>query len=127
MTDRLTTALSLCSAPAPAHVQGTTVTISTKTNIRVEGVVLSTNAEGDTTGVTLKDVKEVTNPGAPLKETFFIAATNIQEWASGPADAKIPNGADSACFSCRLTSLPFPFPARYMVSGRLRLCPVLVS
>ncbi|KAI0749362.1 LsmAD domain-containing protein [Daedaleopsis nitida] len=74
---------------------GTTVTISTKTNMRFEGVVLSTNAEGDTTGVTLKDVKEVTNPGAPLRETFFIAATNIHEWSSGPADAKIPNGADS--------------------------------
>ncbi|KAH9945455.1 uncharacterized protein BXZ73DRAFT_96444 [Epithele typhae] len=74
---------------------GTTVTISTKTNTRIEGVVLSTQAEGDTTGVTLKDAKEVTNPGAPLKETFFIAATNIQEWSSGPADAKIPNGADS--------------------------------
>ncbi|RDX57316.1 hypothetical protein OH76DRAFT_1334558 [Lentinus brumalis] len=92
-------------APAdPAHARilsqisgltGTTVTISTKTNMRLEGVVQSTSAEGDTTGVTLKDVKEVTNPGAPLKETFFIAATNIQEWSSGPADAKVPNGADS--------------------------------
>lgn len=58
--------------------------------------MLSTSAEGDTTGVTLKDVKEVSNPGAPLRETFFIAATNIQEWSSGPADAKIPNGTDSA-------------------------------
>lgn len=77
-------------------MQGTTVTISTKTNSRLEGVVLSTNAEGDTTGVTLKDVKEVSNPGAPLRETFFIAATNIQDWSSGPADAKIPNGADCA-------------------------------
>ncbi|KAI0775226.1 LsmAD domain-containing protein [Trametes elegans] len=74
---------------------GTTITISTKTNTRLEGVVLSTNAEGDTQGVTLKDVKEVSNPGAPLKEQFFIAVTNIQEWSSGPADAKVPNGADS--------------------------------
>ncbi|KAI0787704.1 hypothetical protein C8Q74DRAFT_1366536 [Fomes fomentarius] len=92
------------SIPDPSHARilaqisgltGTTVTISTKTNSRLEGVVLSTNAEGDTTGVTLKDVKEVSNPGAPLRETFFIAATNIQDWSSGPADAKIPNGADS--------------------------------
>ena len=75
-------------------MQGTTVTISTKNNMRLEGVVLSTNAEGDTTGVTLKDVKDVANPGAALRDMFFIAATNIQEWSSGPADAKIPNGAD---------------------------------
>ncbi|KAI1797138.1 LsmAD domain-containing protein [Ganoderma leucocontextum] len=74
---------------------GTTVTITTKNNSRFEGVVTSTSPEGDTTGVTLKDVKEVNNPGAPLRETQFIAATNIQEWTSGPADAKIPNGADS--------------------------------
>ncbi|KAH9850336.1 hypothetical protein C2E23DRAFT_322598 [Lenzites betulinus] len=74
---------------------GTTVTITTKTNMRLEGVVSSTNAEGDTQGVTLKDVKEISNPGAPLKEQFFVAVTNIQEWLSGPADAKVPNGADS--------------------------------
>ncbi|KAI0833465.1 LsmAD domain-containing protein [Trametes gibbosa] len=74
---------------------GTTVTIMTKTNVRLEGVVSSTNAEGDTQGVTLKDVKEISNPGAPLKEQFFVAVTNIQEWSSGPADAKVPNGADS--------------------------------
>lgn len=62
-----------------------------------EGVVLSTNGSGDTTGVTLKDVKDLSNPGTPLKDTFFIASTNIDSWASGPADAKIPNGAtDSA-------------------------------
>ncbi|TBU26223.1 LsmAD domain-containing protein [Dichomitus squalens] len=74
---------------------GTTVTITTKNNLRFEGVVASTTPEGDTTGVTLKDVKEVNTPGAPLRETHFIAATNIQEWTSGPADAKIPNGADT--------------------------------
>ncbi|KAI8980172.1 hypothetical protein BD414DRAFT_516611 [Trametes punicea] len=74
---------------------GTTITISTKTNMRLEGVVYSTSGEGDTQGVTLKDVKEINNPGAPLREQFFIAATNIQDWSSGPADAKVPNGADT--------------------------------
>ncbi|KAI9060667.1 hypothetical protein FKP32DRAFT_1605462 [Trametes sanguinea] len=74
---------------------GTTITISTKTNMRLEGVVSSTSGEGDTQGVTLKDVKEISNPGAPLRETFFVAATNIQDWSSGPADAKMANGADS--------------------------------
>ncbi|OSD06559.1 hypothetical protein PYCCODRAFT_946515 [Trametes coccinea BRFM310] len=74
---------------------GTTITISTKTNMRLEGVVSSTTGEGDTQGVTLKDVKEISNPGAPLRESFFVAATNIQDWSSGPADAKMPNGADS--------------------------------
>ncbi|KAG6820949.1 hypothetical protein H0H93_009185 [Arthromyces matolae] len=71
---------------------GTTVTISTKTSVRYEGVVASTSAEGDTTGVTLKDVKELTTPGAPLKDQLFIASTNIENWSSGPADAKPPNG-----------------------------------
>ncbi|THV07420.1 hypothetical protein K435DRAFT_772738 [Dendrothele bispora CBS 962.96] len=71
---------------------GVTVTISTKTSQRFEGVVASTNAEGDTTGVTLRDVKDISNPGAPLKDQYFIAATNIENWQSGPADAKLTNG-----------------------------------
>ncbi|KAG5644389.1 hypothetical protein DXG03_008617 [Asterophora parasitica] len=71
---------------------GTTVTVSTKTAQRYEGVVASTSAEGDTTGVTLKDVKEISAPGAPLKDQLFIASTNIDTWTSGPADAKLPNG-----------------------------------
>ncbi|KAI0039657.1 hypothetical protein FA95DRAFT_1684189 [Auriscalpium vulgare] len=75
-----------------AGLTGTTITLSTKTAQRYEGVVGSTNGEGDTTGVTLRDVKEISDPGAPLKATLFIAATNIENWASGPADAKAPNG-----------------------------------
>jgi len=71
---------------------GTTVTVTTKTGQRYEGVVNSTSGEGDTTGVTLKDVKEVSSPGAPLKDQFFIASTNIDVWSSGPADAKALNG-----------------------------------
>lgn len=78
--------------------QGTTVTLLTKTAQRYEGVVASTSGEGDTTGVTLKDVKEITNPGAPLKEQLFIASTNIESWTSGPADAKLTNG-DCEAFS----------------------------
>ena len=53
---------------------------------------MSTNGEGDTAGVTLKDVKEISNPVAPLKTQFFIASTNIESWNSGPADAKLTNG-----------------------------------
>lgn len=68
------------------------MTLLTKTSQRYEGVVFSTSSEGDTTGVTLKDVKEITSPGASLKDLFFIASTNIESWTSGPADAKIPNG-----------------------------------
>lgn len=66
--------------------------MSTKTAQRYEGVVSSTTTEGDTVGVTLKDVKEISKPGAPLKELLFIASTNIETWQSGPADAKAPNG-----------------------------------
>jgi hypothetical protein len=54
--------------------------------------VASTSGEGDTTGVTLKDVKDLTNPGAPLKEHLFIASTNIDSFTSGPADSKLSNG-----------------------------------
>ena len=72
--------------------KGTTITLDTKTGQRLEGVVVSTNGEGDTAGVTLKDVKEVSNPVAPLKTQFFIASTNIESWNSGPADAKLTNG-----------------------------------
>ncbi|KAJ7603781.1 hypothetical protein DFH06DRAFT_1256087 [Mycena polygramma] len=75
-----------------AGLTGTTITLLTKTAQRYEGVIASTNAEGDTTGVTLRDVKEITNPGGPLKDQLFIASTNIDTWASGPADAKLPNG-----------------------------------
>ncbi|CCM01397.1 uncharacterized protein FIBRA_03448 [Fibroporia radiculosa] len=69
---------------------GTTITLLTKTHVRYEGSVSSTSGEGDTTGVTLRDVKDLTNPGAPLKDQFFIASTNIEQWSSGPADAKAP-------------------------------------
>jgi hypothetical protein len=31
-------------------------------------------------GVTLKDVKELSNPSAPLKDLLFIATTNIDGW-----------------------------------------------
>lgn len=68
------------------------MTITTKTSQRYEGVVGSTSGEADTTGVTLKDVKEISNPGMPLKDQLFIASSNIDTWTSGPADAKIPNG-----------------------------------
>ncbi len=64
----------------------------TKTSIHYEGVISSTSGEGDTTGVTLKDVKEISTPGSQLKDQVFIASTNIEKWASGPANAKPTNG-----------------------------------
>jgi hypothetical protein len=64
--------------------------LTTKTAQRYEGVISSTASEGDTAGITLKDVKEISKPGAPLKESFFIPSANIDTWQSGPADAKIP-------------------------------------
>ncbi|KAG1781643.1 hypothetical protein EV702DRAFT_1072354 [Suillus placidus] len=82
----------------PLHIlsglTGTTITLTTKTAQRYEGVISSTASEGDTAGITLKDVKEISKPGAPLKESFFISSTNIDTWQSGPADAKmpVPNG-----------------------------------
>ncbi|PPQ99133.1 hypothetical protein CVT24_009323 [Panaeolus cyanescens] len=71
---------------------GTTVTLTNKSGQRYEGVVGSTSGEGDTPGVTLKDVKEVGVPGAPLKDSLFIASANIDTFTSGPADARPTNG-----------------------------------
>ncbi|KDQ59277.1 hypothetical protein JAAARDRAFT_154623 [Jaapia argillacea MUCL 33604] len=77
---------------ALSGLTGTTITLLTKTGQRYEGVVASTSGEGDTKGVSLKDVKEVSIPGATAKERLFIACTNIDTWTSGPADAKPTNG-----------------------------------
>lgn len=68
---------------------------------------MSTNAEGNTTGVTLKDVKVLSTPGAPPKDHIFIASTNIDSWSSGPADAKPPNGSSLSCLSCNSLTDPF--------------------
>jgi hypothetical protein len=68
--------------------KGTIITLVTKTAKRYEGVVASTTEnEGDTTGVTLRDVKELTSPGAPVKGQLFIASTNIESWSPVPANS----------------------------------------
>lgn len=64
----------------------------TKTGQRYEGVISCTSPEGETAGVTLKDVKDISKPGNPLKDSLFVASVNIENWQSGPADAKVPNG-----------------------------------
>jgi hypothetical protein len=68
--------------------KGTTVTLLTKTAERYEGVIASTTrSEGDTTGVTLRDAKELSAPGAPVKSQCFIASTNIDSWSPVPANS----------------------------------------
>ena len=61
--------------------KGTAVTLVTKTSKRYEGVIASTESEGDTTGVTLRDVKELGAPNASIKSQLFIASTNIESWS----------------------------------------------
>lgn len=92
-------------------LKGTTITLLTKTGQRYEGVIISTTAEGDTTGVTLKDVKEVSNPGVPLKDTIFIASTNIESYTSGPADTRPSNGDCKLEIPSRVLLTPFPLSA----------------
>ncbi len=72
--------------------QGTTINLTTKAGKRYEGVIASTAGERNMLGLTLRDVKELSAPGAPLKEHFFIPTTDIEVWFSGPADVKVPNG-----------------------------------
>jgi hypothetical protein len=77
--------------------KGTTVTLLTKTAKRYEGVVASTTeSEGDTTGVTLRDVKEITAPNAPIKSQLFIASTNIESWHPVPAGSNTSGPPPSA-------------------------------
>ena len=66
--------------------QGKPVILATKTAQRYEGIVTSTSAEGDTAGVTLKDVKELSNLAAPPRDHIFIASTNIDTWSQAPPD-----------------------------------------
>ncbi|KAN0139031.1 hypothetical protein V8E53_003419 [Lactarius tabidus] len=75
-----------------AGLTGTTITFGTKAGKRYEGVITSTTGERNTPGLTLHDVKELSVPGAPLKDHFFVPATDIETWSSGPADVKAPNG-----------------------------------
>ncbi|KAI9461642.1 hypothetical protein BJY52DRAFT_1117025 [Lactarius psammicola] len=75
-----------------ANLAGTTITLATKAGKRYEGVITSTAGERNTPGLSLRDVKELSAPGAPLKDHFFIPATDIDTWSSGPADVKVPNG-----------------------------------
>jgi hypothetical protein len=80
--------------------QGTSVTLVTKTSKRYEGVVASTESEGDTTGVTLRDVKELTSQGAPVvKSQLFIASTNIESWSPVPASSNRSGSPPSATHS----------------------------
>ena len=78
----------------------------------------STSPEGDTTGVTLKDVKEISKPGTPLKDSLFIASAIIEDWQVGPTDTNLPNGdsefsnanplAILICFTSFYYSLIYP-------------------
>ncbi|OSX58862.1 hypothetical protein POSPLADRAFT_1067357 [Postia placenta MAD-698-R-SB12] len=86
--------------------------IGLTTHIRYEGTIASTSGEGDTTGVTLRDVKDLSAPGAPLKETLFIAATNIEQWSSGPADAKAPTTTNGDSFKTDTDISKAPAPRR---------------
>jgi len=77
-------------------IKGTTITLTTKFTKRYEGVIASIAGERNTAGLTLRDVKELSAPGAPLKDQLFVPAPDIDTWTSGPADAKVPNG-DCMC------------------------------
>ncbi|KAL1687706.1 hypothetical protein GGG16DRAFT_30288, partial [Schizophyllum commune] len=54
------------------------ITLQTKTGAHYGGVVMSTGSEGDTTGATLKDIKDIDHQQS-------VASTAIDEWSSGSA------------------------------------------
>jgi hypothetical protein len=68
--------------------KGKKVTLLSKTARQYEGVIVSTTErEGARTGVTLRDVKELTAPGASVKSQFFLASTNIISWSPVPTNS----------------------------------------
>ncbi|KAI5826413.1 hypothetical protein K523DRAFT_419257 [Schizophyllum commune Tattone D] len=60
------------------RLHGNTITLQTKTGAHYGGVVMSTGSEGDTTGATLKNIKDIDHRQS-------VASTAIDEWSSGPA------------------------------------------
>ncbi|KAF9533809.1 hypothetical protein CPB83DRAFT_844552 [Crepidotus variabilis] len=80
---------------ALSGLTGTTITLLTKPGIRWEGEIASAITEGDASGVTLKDARDIGNRGAPLQPSVFIPASNIDSYTSGPADASRPSNGDS--------------------------------
>ncbi|KAF9479600.1 hypothetical protein BDN70DRAFT_932406 [Pholiota conissans] len=80
---------------ALSGLTGTTVTLVTKSGQRLEGVVgpISAPSSSEGEGVSLKDVKDVNIVGAPIQETHFVSAGQIESYTSGPAGTRpSPNG-----------------------------------
>lgn len=74
-----------------AGLTGTTITLRTKSGQHYEAVIASTSPEGDAAGVTLKDAKDLST--LQSKDQLFIPTSQIETWASGPADAPPPVSA----------------------------------
>ena len=72
--------------------KGTMVTLITKTSKRYKGVIALTESEGDTTGVTVRDVKELGVLNAPIKSPLFIALTNIESCMAPLKSGPLNNG-----------------------------------
>jgi hypothetical protein len=67
--------------------KGMSVYLITKTAKFYEGIIASTTErEAETTGVTLREVKDLSAPGAPVKSQLFITSTNIDFWSPVPAN-----------------------------------------
>jgi hypothetical protein len=75
-----------------AGLTGTTVTVVTRAGPRWEGVVGGTQPEGDVSGLTLKDARDVNVSGAALKDRVFVPSTDLASWTSGPASSRPANG-----------------------------------
>ena len=51
---------------------------TTRTGQRHQGTLVSTTQDADNSGVQLKDVKDLLNPTAPLKDNVFIRTKDVE-------------------------------------------------
>lgn len=64
---------------------------TTRTGQRHQGTLVSTTQDADNSGVQLKDVKDLLNPTAPLKDNVFIRTKDVEGWSP----VSKPNGSST--------------------------------
>ncbi|KAF8526328.1 hypothetical protein BU17DRAFT_83163 [Hysterangium stoloniferum] len=82
----------------PPSLIGTNIIVSTRAGQRFEGSLTAVPAASDAEAfLQLKDVKDLANPGAPLKDTISVSAGNLAQYISSDPLAKA-NGVANGSF-----------------------------
>ncbi|KZS88055.1 hypothetical protein SISNIDRAFT_460103 [Sistotremastrum niveocremeum HHB9708] len=75
-----------------APLMGSVIMFTTRTGQRHQGTLVSTTQDADNSGVQLKDVKDLLNPTAPLKDNVFIRTKDVEGWSP----VSKPNGSSTS-------------------------------